>query len=289
MLGAGVLGAAGAISAGYGVGDQRRLFSTLLSGGVPDPATSLTSALTNTGAPEAFPRHIPSPIPAPALLPPPPLPHFAAPKVARRPAPVGQVFGLPGKGNLVALTVDDGKSAEVINGYAEFIKETGMRVTFFVTSSYPAWERNLEVLAPLIESGHVQLANHTVTHPSLRKCSDQRIVDELLGCESFLARTFGVSGKPYFRPPYGLIDDRVQAVAASVGYTAPMLWYGSLGDSTLLAPWQLKSLARQWLTAQRIVIGHANYVTVTHCFYEIHRIIDERQLQPVTLDDVYRR
>ena len=142
---------------------------------------------------------------------------------------------------------------------------------------------------PLIESGHVQLANHTSAHPSLLKCSDQRVVDELLGCEDFLTRTFGVSGMPYFRPPYGLIDDRVQAVAASVGYTVPVMWYGSLGDSTLLEPWQLKSLAHQWLTAQRIVIGHANYITVTNCFYEIHKILNERALQPVTLDDVFRR
>jgi peptidoglycan/xylan/chitin deacetylase (PgdA/CDA1 family) len=203
--------------------------------------------------------------------------------------PAGQIFGLPGEGKLVALTVDDGVSPEAISGYAEFIAATGMRVTFFVTSSYAGWERNIDVLMPLVESGHVQLANHTATHPSLLTSSDQRIVDELLTCENFLNRNFGVSGKPYFRPPFGFIDDRVQAVASSVGYTVPVLWYGTLADSGLLEPWQLKEFARKWLTAQKIVIGHANFITVTHCFDEIHRIIHERELQPVTLDDVFVR
>jgi hypothetical protein len=281
MLGAGVVAAASSMSAGYLIGDRRFLHATTLPSASPTP--------TESGPPLAVPRHIPSPIPTSTSLLTPPLPRFDSPTAARLARPVGQIFGLPGKGNLVALTVDDGKSAEVISGYAEFIKATGMRVTFFITSSYPAWKQNLELLMPLIESGHLQLANHTARHPSLRTCSDQQIVDELLSCEDFLTTTFGVSGKPYFRPPYGLIDDRVQAIAASVGYSVPVMWYGSLGDSTLLEPWQLKALARQWLTAQRIVIGHANYVTVTNCFYEIQKIIHERRLQPVTLDDVYRR
>jgi peptidoglycan/xylan/chitin deacetylase (PgdA/CDA1 family) len=234
-------------------------------------------------------RHIPTPIPSASPLPPPPLPRFAEPTLAKFARPFGTIGALPGGGNLVALTVDDGLSAETISGYATFIKESGMRVTFFVTGSYRGWEQNVEALMPLVESGHVQLANHTWTHPSLVKSSDQQIVDELLRCEDFLATTFGVSGKPYFRPPYGYIDDRVRAVAAGIGYTVPVLWYGSLADSSPITPAQLEAFAAQWLTAHNIVIGHANYITVTQCFYAIHKIILDRGLQPVTLDDVFVR
>jgi peptidoglycan/xylan/chitin deacetylase (PgdA/CDA1 family) len=281
VLAAGVLGAAASTTAGYLFGDPRR--SPFGVG-----PTETAAPLSATPSPVAL-RHTPSPMPAASPLPPEPLPRFGEPELTGRAQPVGKIFGLPGEGNSIALTVDDGLNSAVISGYAEFIKETGMRVTFFVTGSYDGWKNNVEALGPLIETGHVQLANHTWTHPSLLKLSDQQIVDELLTCEDFLATTFGVSGKPYFRPPYGYIDDRVQAVAASVGYTVPVLWYGTLADAGLLEPWQLKEFARKWLTAQKIVIGHANFLTVTKCFDEIHAIIHARKLQPVTLDDVFLR
>jgi peptidoglycan/xylan/chitin deacetylase (PgdA/CDA1 family) len=241
ILGASVVGAAGAETAGYLLGSP---FPGSVTSGLTPPGPSTPTATATATA-----RNIPSPIPAARALPPPPLPRLGEPALARLASPGGRIFGLPGKGNLVALTVDDGTSAEVIRGYAEFIQATGMRVTFFVTGSYSGWEQNVDALMPLIESGHVQLANHTWTHPSLVKSSDQHIVDELLTCEDFLATTFGVSGKPYFRPPYGYIDNRVRAVAASIGYTVRVLWYGSLSDSALLEPWQLTSFARQRLTA----------------------------------------
>jgi len=281
VLAAGVLGAAATTTAGYLLGNPRSNNTGLFP--------TATTTPTGSAPLSALPRHTPSPLPAPSPLPPPPLPRFAEPALTKLARPRGQISGLPGEGNLVALTVDDGMSAEVISGYAEFIRNTGMRVTFFVTGSYAGWRKNIDALAPLIASGHVQLANHTWTHPSLVKASDQQIVDELLRCENFLSTTFGVSGKPYFRPPYGYIDDRVRAVAASIGYTVPVLWYGSLADSALISPAQLKAFASQWLTAHKIVIGHANYITVTECFYDIQKIIEERSLQPVTLDDVFRR
>lgn len=216
-------------------------------------------------------------------------PHFFAPTIARLPAPFGQIHGLPGDGTLVALTVDDGGDADVIAAYARWIAECGMRVTFFLNGSLSGWTQHADLLRPLVASGQVQLANHTWTHSSLPSLSDEGVRNDLLTNDAFIRDTYGVEARPYFRPPFGHLDDRVQAVAASVGYTVPVMWYGSLADATPISDADLMAMAHQWLLPQHIVIGHANYPTVTHHFREIADILRARGLQPVTLDDVWER
>lgn len=197
--------------------------------------------------------------------------------------------GLPGEGNLVALTVDDGGSSDVVAGYARWIADTGMRVTFFLNGSLPAWTEQVAVLAPLMASGHVQLANHTWTHSDLTTLSDQQIVDDLMTNHDFIMSTYGVSAKPYYRPPFGRYDDRVRAAAAKAGYTSCVMWFGSLADSGLITEAELLSYADTWLLPQHVVIGHANHAPVTNVFPQLTEILRSRALQPVTLDDVFAR
>ena len=96
-----------------------------------------------------------------------------------------------------------------------------------------------------------------------------------------------MTGTPFIRPPYGYRDERVDAACAQIGYTAPTMWYGSFGDSGLLTEDVLLGEARKWLLAEHIVIGHANFPTVTHLYGQIIDILRERSLTTATLDDVY--
>jgi hypothetical protein len=45
--------------------------------------------------------------------------------------------------------------------------------------------------------------------------------------------------------------------------------------------------AQQWLTGGRVVLGHANHPTVTHLFNQLVALIQQRKLQPVTLDTMF--
>ena len=232
-----------------------------------------------------MPRLAPRPFPPSLALP----AHFTPPTLQRVPLPGGRLGALPGDGNLLALTVDDGVDSAVVAAYANWIADSGMRVTFFLNGSRSSWTDNADALRPLVANGQVQLANHTWAHPDLTACSDARIEDELLHNNAFIRDTYGVEARPYYRPPFGFIDARVTAVAASVGYTQPVLWYGSLADSGLLTDAQLMQFATDWLLPDHIVIGHANWPTVTRHFSEIADLIRARGLQPVTLDDVFLR
>ncbi|MEP6480100.1 MAG: polysaccharide deacetylase family protein [Rhodoglobus sp.] len=234
------------------------------------------------GVPRLRPRPVPAGFPVPI--------RFSPPSLTKIPLPGGGAFfGLPGDGNLLALTVDDGDNSEVVGLYAKFIADTGMRLTFFVNGSRAAWTDNAPALRPLVDNGQVQMGNHTWSHPNLTKLSNAEIVQELQTNEDFIVNTFGLTAKPYFRPPYGYHDDRVDAVAASIGYSTPVMWYGSLADSTELNDGQLMAQANQWILPQHIVIGHANWLTVTRHYDEIVHLIRNRGLVPVTLDDVFLR
>ncbi|MHB1172619.1 MAG: polysaccharide deacetylase family protein, partial [Lacisediminihabitans sp.] len=135
----------------------------------------------------------------------------------------------------------------------------------------------------------VQLANHTWSHPSMLKLSDSGVVQELSRNDDFIRKTYAVDPKPYFRPPFGFHDARVDRVAASIGYSTPVLWYGSLSDSGPITVDQLKGFADKWMLPQHIVIGHANFLPVTQCFDYLVELIRSRGLQPVTLNDVFVR
>lgn len=196
---------------------------------------------------------------------------------------------LPGNGDLLAWTVDDGVSTEVVRAYTQFAKDTGVRLTYFVTGAYRSWTDNAGLLRPLVESGQIQLGNHTWTHPDLTKLSRSQIADELSRTDMFLRNTYGVDVAPYFRPPYGHHNAVVDAVAVDLGYQVTTLWTGDLRDSALVSEGQIVKMAYQSFTAQNIVIGHLNHPPVTRVYGQLVDIIRSRSLRTVTLNDVFLR
>lgn len=199
----------------------------------------------------------------------------------------GPQTGLPGEGKYIAWTVDDGADPEVVRAYAEFARRTGTRLTFFINGQYPAFRQHRDLLLPLVKSGQLQIANHTYSHAALTSLTDEQIVRELTRNDEEIVRLFGVSSKPYFRPPYGYYDARVLAAAASCGFTRPVLWYGSLADSSNISSAEVYAYAEKYALAQHIVIGHLNYRGVVSELDRIRALLDRRGLTTVTIRDYY--
>ena len=199
----------------------------------------------------------------------------------------GPQTGLPGEGKYIAWTVDDGADPEVVRAYAEFARRTGTRLTFFINGQYPAFRQHRDLLLPLVKSGQLQIANHTYSHAALTSLTDEQIVHELTRNDEEIMRLFGVSSKPYFRPPYGYYDARVLAAAASCGFTRPVLWYGSLADSSNISSAEVYAYAEKYALAQHIVIGHLNYRGVVSELDRIRALLDRRGLTTVTIRDYY--
>ncbi len=222
----------------------------------------------------------------PSLVPPsgsiPPLP------ATKGPVPAGKaITEIPVPGPYLAWTVDDGTDPAVVAAYAQMAEQTGNRLTFFLNGNQPAWTMHAQRLRPMVESGQVQLGNHTWSHPDLRTLSVQGVQDQLQRNEDFIRSTYGLSSKPFYRPPFGRVNATVRSAAAAIGFTAPTLWYGSLSDSSVLTPGQVAAFADQWFGAGRIVIGHANHPGVIGAMQHLVDLVAQRGLRTVTLRDVF--
>lgn len=216
---------------------------------------------------------------------------FASPvpivPTGRIPPPNGVLTRLPGDGNLLALTVDDGANSDVVAAFAAFCRDSGTRITFFVNGVNPSWSVNAPQLRPMVDSGQIQMANHTWSHPYITRISPAALTDQIRRNKDFLRNTYGVDGTPYFRPPYGVHTAATDQVAADLGYPTITLWSATVGDSRVINEQTLISDAQQAFQGQQIVLAHANRPPITHTYPQLLDIIASRNLATVTLNDVF--
>jgi peptidoglycan/xylan/chitin deacetylase (PgdA/CDA1 family) len=204
-----------------------------------------------------------------------------------QPPPSGVVSGLPGDGRLLALTIDDGTSSDVVAGFVELAGATGIRLTFFPNGRYSAWTDNARALRPLVESGQVALGNHTWSHEDMTMLPDAEVAGDIERNRTFLENVFGAGDTPFFRPPFGSRNERTDRIAADVGHPTIAMWNGTLDDARVVSGHELVQAARRWFRRQSLVVGHANQAAVTTVFDELTALIAERRLTTVTLADVW--
>ena len=196
--------------------------------------------------------------------------------------------GPPDSASRIAITIDDGYDPETVAAYVEFAQITGTHITFNPNGVYAdVWAQHAPALDPLIETGQVQIGNHTFSHLDLKQLPDARVEEELERNNDWIEATFGTTSRPWYRPPFGFHDDRTDEIAGNLGYTHVLMWNGSLGDSRLLTPEILLEQAYRYIRGGTILLGHANHPTVTHLYNQLLELIHERGLTPVTLDEMF--
>jgi hypothetical protein len=205
-----------------------------------------------------------------------------------RPGPATTITKAPTAVDQIALTIDDGTCRECVDAYVNFALTSGVHISFSPNGSFDhLWDPHAPTLRPLIEAGQVQIANHTFNHPNLKELSDGKISEELERNDEWVRRVFGITTRPWYRPPYGYHNARVDGVAGGMGYTNVLMWNGSFGDARSLTPEVLMGEARKWIQPGTVMLGHANHPTIIGLFDEIQALIAERGLTPVTLDEMF--
>lgn len=119
----------------------------------------------------------------------------------------------------IALTYDDGPNPNLTPKLSEYLKANNVPATFYVlgemVKAQPA------MVKKLAEDGF-ELANHTYSHPDLRKQSEEKILKELQDTHDLIKQASGVDMKT-MRPPYGARNSKVDAVCEKMGYKI-VLW-----------------------------------------------------------------
>ncbi|MGN6799961.1 MAG: polysaccharide deacetylase family protein [Gaiellaceae bacterium] len=118
---------------------------------------------------------------------------------------------------LVALSFDDGPSLWT-EQILDLLAEAGARATFFVCGV--AIEGREDTLRRCVAEGH-EIANHTHTHPELRKLDRAAIVAEIDAASS--AIQFVIGERPvHFRPPYFESSPDADGVCLELGLGEPI-------------------------------------------------------------------
>ncbi len=196
-----------------------------------------------SGDPNVTPRPAPSRTAAPATPKPTTAPPAASGCTAGNRVGAGsaQTFRtIPNAGAGVALTFDMGGRMEPAVDIMNFLIANDVCATIFATGIMSETAQGREVMALIKAHPELfEIANHTMYHcdlvrggggsPSTSPCaggpfSAARIRQELTDAEAILRAGTGQNPQPYWRPPYGSLNDAVVSAAASVGYTKTFMW-----------------------------------------------------------------
>ena len=115
----------------------------------------------------------------------------------------------------IALTFDAGASGETWPRILAALREHNVHITMFITGKFA--EQYPDAIKQAVADGH-EIANHTYSHPDMRKLSDEEMVAELSQTESIIGGLAGITTKPYWRPPFGAYNTHVLNVAVAQGY-----------------------------------------------------------------------
>ena len=243
--------------------------------------TAASSATTEVPAPADATASTPAP--TTTLGPAPPLPPIAA----AVPGPA-QVISHGAAGSpTVALTFDDGLCSQCIGNMVADLERTGTHATFCPNGAYgKEFAPYVDRIRDLVARGRLTICNHTWDHKKIITLSNAQLTDEIQRNEQWIEDTFGVTGRPYFRPPYGSHNARTDQLAASLGYTKIIVWSSTLSDSTLQTPATIIDQLQTRLIPGGIVLGHLNYLPTGETFDQLLAVLDQRGLRPVTIAEL---
>ena len=132
-------------------------------------------------------------------------------------------FGGPSQDKVLYLTFDDGPWPPTTDAILNALAANQANATFFVVGNQV--RAHPEYVQQILDQGHA-IGNHTMTHADLIASSREEVRAEL----SDTTKLVGSSRMgDCMRPPYGLIDQKVAAVAHSLNLM-PILWTGHAQD-----------------------------------------------------------
>ncbi len=111
---------------------------------------------------------------------------------------------------------DNGNTVKVLNT----LKKKKVKAIFFITKHFI--EKKPDLVKRMKREGHL-VGNHTMSHPHLYDCSDDKIREELTGMEKLMKQKTGYKMDRYMRPPYGSFSIRALKTMKELGYKT-VLW-----------------------------------------------------------------
>jgi len=184
----------------------------------------------------------------------------------------------------IAITFDDGFCPACARRIIDYLLRSDERASIFPNGLYATtWDPLAAKIRGLVARGQLTVGNHTFHHLDAPAVGAATFGADLEQNERWIENTFGLTGRPFFRPPYGAYDSGTLAEAGALGYTRVIMWSGTLADSNLRTIPYLLHAIRYWAKPGAIILCHANYPPTSEVLPRIFAILRHKHLRPVTL------
>ncbi len=126
-----------------------------------------------------------------------------------------------GSGDQVVLTFNIGTAAEgEIQSVLESLTGAGVPADFFARGDVA--EENPDLITQVSQASF-PIYNLSYSHPRFTELTAAETAEELSRADAAISEATGISTKPFFRPPYGAVDDEVLSAVQESGY-CPVTW-----------------------------------------------------------------
>jgi peptidoglycan/xylan/chitin deacetylase (PgdA/CDA1 family) len=162
------------------------------------------------------------------------------------------IYGMPTREKVVALTYDDGPDPVHTRRILDLLDKYHVKATFFMIGKN--MEAHPDVVREVIERGHA-IGNHTYTHPhNIELDTEAQVIGELDRCEQVIERMTG-SRAYLFRPPRGLVDGTVFAIASEENYVV-VLWSICADHHDAKTPYAMAQRVLKHVRPGGIILAH---------------------------------
>lgn len=166
----------------------------------------------------------------------------AAPALGTKGCPTPRaITSIKSNERVVALTFDDGPSAEVTGQILRTLADKKVKATFFMTGEHASAHPDL--VAQIAAAGHA-IGSHSWNHPRLDKLSPAQVTDQVERATNAVSVAAGTR-VCLTRPPFGLTTPQVDALSAAMGLTT-VGWTQNPRDWLNPTPEQLRRDSAPW-------------------------------------------
>lgn len=184
-------------------------------------------------------------------------------------------------GKYVALTFDDGPSSKVTPRILQTLEQHDAKATFFMLGNrvemYPT------IAAQVAAEGH-EIANHTFSHPNLKKLSHKEMTEEIEKTNKLIEISTGVT-PTLFRPPYGIYSQDILNYTASNNYST-ILWSVDSLDWKSRNPAAIKKEILSNITNRSIVLMHDLHTATAEALPELLMTLKQEGYEFVTVSEL---
>ncbi len=184
----------------------------------------------------------------------------------------------------VALTFESAGDPAPTLPILEVLKSADVNALFFIDGRWAS--ANPDLVRRIASDGHA-FGNHGFQHPDWTTMSDEEIRADLRETEVLIDTMTGRQLKPWARPPYGAVDDRVLAVLQSAGYHAVYRdavdgghWPGETNADSIF------NRALQSAANGDVIVFHTNRPETVEALPRIIESLKEAGIRLVSLSDL---